>query len=80
MNAIQTALNPIIVNIVHPILIFLISLGVFMFGYGVIQMIMNAESAEARSKGQKHMLFGAIGMVIMVSAWGIISFVANTLK
>ena len=79
-TAFVTAITPVISHIVNPILMFLIALGVFVFAYGVLQMIMNADSADARSTGQKHMLFGAIGMLIMVSAWGIIHLISSTLK
>ena len=72
--------NPIIDQIIYPIVYVVFALAVVIFAYGIIEMIIKGGDASARSTGRSHMLFGAIGMFIMISAWGIITFVSNTLK
>jgi len=72
-------LDPIIANIVNPLIWLLFTLGIFFFAYGVIEMIIKGDDPDARKTGRYHMLAGAIGMFIMVSAWGIIRFIANTI-
>lgn len=76
--AFANVVDPVITQIIYPIVYFIFALGVLIFAYGVIEMIIKG-SAEARETGRKHILFGVIGMFIMLSAWGIINFVSNTL-
>lgn len=76
--AFAKVINPIFEQIIYPIVYFVFALGVFVFAYGVIEMIWK-DSSEARETGRRHILFGAIGMFIMISAWGIIHFVSDTL-
>jgi len=73
-------LDPVISNVVYPIIWLLFAVGIFMFAWGVAQMIMKADDVTARDEGKRHMLWGAIGMFIMVSAWGIVYLVSNTIK
>ncbi len=54
------------------------AIAIVVFAYGVFQVVWGGE--ESREKGKKSMLFGVIGMFIMMSAWGIIYLVANTVK
>ncbi len=49
------------------------------FVYGVFQFVRAAENPEARKKGQQHMLWGLIGLAIMVSVFTIIKLIVNTL-
>lgn len=73
-------IDPIIINVVNPIIQILFAIGIFVFALGVVEMIVKGDDATARDKGKLHMLYGSIGMFIMVSAWGIIYLVANTIK
>lgn len=71
--------NPVIEQIVYPVIYVIFSLAVVVFVYGVVEMIIK-DDADARKKGRYHILAGVIGMFIMVSAWGIIYLVSDTLK
>ena len=66
----QVVLNPIIV------LLFAVALVVFL--YGVFQMIMNTGSEEKRREGGRHILWGLVGMLIMISVFGIMHIILNT--
>lgn len=77
--AFGNTVKPLITEIVTPVVGILFGIGVVVFIWGIIEMIINGESAEAREKGRMHMLGGIIGMVIMLSAWGIIHLISNTL-
>lgn len=72
--------SPIIVNIVDPVVELMFSIGIIVFVWGIVEMIVNADDPDARGKGRRHMLSGLIGMVIMLSAWGIIYVISNTVK
>jgi uncharacterized membrane protein len=68
--------DPIINNIVNPIIGLIFAVAIVVFVYGVLQVVWGGE--EAREAGKKSMWGGIIGMFIMTSAWGIIYVIANT--
>lgn len=78
MTAFGNVVNPIVNNIVYPIIQLLFGLAVLYFVYGVLQFVFYPEDSEARKTGKSTILWGSIGMFIMVSAWGIIYFISNT--
>lgn len=56
---------------------FIIALGVFLFG--VMEFIRGADNKEKREKGRQHMLWGVIGLFIMMAVFGLITLLTNTL-
>ena len=80
----QTTAGPFIAKIQNAILFPLISLmmgvALLVFLWGVFQYISQAESDEARKTGRKHMLFGVIGLVVMVSAYALLKIAAKTFE
>ena len=63
--------------IVMPIIALLIILGVVYFLYGVFKFVANA-NVEDKKEGKDTMIYGLIGLAIMVSAFGIIKLIVNT--
>ncbi len=60
-------------------LITLMTLGAFVyFVWGVVQFIVGAGDEEKRKKGQQHMIWGIIGLVIMFGANAIIALIKQT--
>ena len=49
------------------------------YTYGVLIFIKNAESPEKRAEGAKSILWGIVGMFIMVSVKGIINIILSTI-
>jgi uncharacterized membrane protein YidH (DUF202 family) len=49
------------------------------FIWGVVEFIKNADNAEERETGKMHMIWGVIGLAIMVSFAGIIGIIKNFL-
>ena len=78
MTAFGNIVNPIVSNIVYPIIQLLFGLAVLYFVYGVLQFVFHPDDSDARETGKRTILWGSIGMFIMVSAWGIIYFISNT--
>jgi ABC-type phosphate transport system permease subunit len=76
----NTLLNNILKNIVNPIITLMVAIAVIYFLWGVFNFVRNAESSEERKKGGTHMLFGALGFFIMVSAYGILNLILGTIK
>ncbi len=79
-DALGGVLNPIITHIVNPIVQLMFAVAVVVFAYGVFQMIWNKIDADGHEKGRNSMVGGLIGMFIMLSAWGIVYLIANTVK
>ena len=52
--------------------------GFFLFVYGLVEFLWNIDEVSAQQEGKQHMLWGIIGVFIMVSVLGIISIIQNT--
>ena len=72
--------DPIINNIVTPIIEVMFAIALVVFVYGVAQLIWSSSESDSRTKGKNALVGGVIGMFIMLSAWGIVYLVANTVK
>ncbi len=65
-------------EIIVPVVALLFVAAVVYFMWGVVQYIYNMNNATKKEEGQRHMLWGVIGLAIMLSAFGIVNFVFNT--
>jgi len=65
-------------QIIAPIILLLFVLSLALFFWGLADFIRNGDNEEAKKKGREHMIWGIVGIFIMVSAWGIILIVLNT--
>ena len=72
-------LKKILDNIVNPIITLMVAVAVLYFLWGVFEFVRNAESSEERKKGGLHMLWGAIGLFIMISAYGVLNLILGTI-
>ncbi|TSC58836.1 MAG: Uncharacterized protein Greene041679_38 [Parcubacteria group bacterium Greene0416_79] len=73
-------LNNISTFIINPLIYILFSAAFVVFLWGLVQFVANLDSEEARSTGGTHMLWGMIGMALMVSVRGIIGIIQNTIQ
>ncbi len=64
--------------ILTPLMILLTLAATLYFTWGVVQFIINAGDEEKRLAGQRHMIWGIIGLVIMFGANAIIALIKNT--
>ena len=77
-TAFGNAVNPIVDNVVYPLIELMFAVAILVFAYGVLQLVWGGE--DARKKAKMSMLSGIIGIFVMMSAWGIVYLVANTVK
>jgi hypothetical protein len=63
-----------ILNFVSPVLL---TLGVIFFMWGVVQYMIGGNE-EAKKKGRDKIIYGIIGLVVIVSLWGLVGIVINT--
>lgn len=64
-------------DLLGAVLPFLISLGVLYFIWGVVQYVI-ADSDEAKTKGKDKIIYGIIGLTVIVSLWGLVFLVVDT--
>ncbi len=55
----------------------LVALGVVYFVWGVISYVI-ADSDEAKTKGRDMMVFGIIGLAVIISVWGLVYILTET--
>lgn len=64
--------------IVNPLIVLMFSVALVVFLWGVREYIAGADNPEVRSKGAQHIMWGIIGMGIMVMSFSIIRIVLGT--
>lgn len=64
--------------ILFPTIALLSGVAFLMFLWGCSEYFINAANEQSRQQGVKHITFGIIGLVVMLSAWAILSIAAAT--
>jgi uncharacterized membrane protein YidH (DUF202 family) len=65
-------------TILNPLIQFSFIIAFVVFAWGVMEYLRNANNPTEREKGQKHMIWGIIGLVIMLGVYGIMNILINT--
>jgi predicted PurR-regulated permease PerM len=77
--SVMTLMESINRVIINPLIVLLFALAVVFFIYGLVKYLLNPDNEEIRKSSKSHMLWGIIGMFIMVSVFGIMSLILNTI-
>ena len=72
-------LDSINTYIVNPIIGLLFGLALLYFMYGVAVFIVNGDNDVKRREGANHMLWGVVGLFVMVSVFGIMKIICTTI-
>ena len=64
--------------IINPLIILLFALALMYFLFGVFQFLSNADNEEKRTTGKKHMVWGIVGLTVMIGVWFILNLVLDT--
>ena len=64
-----------ILNLVFPVLL---AVAVFVIAWGIFKFILNAGDEAARASGRSLILWGVVGVFLMLSIWGLVNILANT--
>jgi len=72
-------LNRISAFIINPIIYLLFAAAFVVFVWGLVQFMAHLDNEESRKTGSKHMIWGIIGMVIMVGVNAIIAIIQSTI-
>jgi hypothetical protein len=76
--SVETIIEGPITGILNAIIPILITLGVIYFIWGIVQYVI-ADDEAAKEKGKNRMLYGLVGLFVIVTFWGLIEVIQNTL-
>jgi len=75
LTAFLFKVNEVIVN---PLIVLMFVVALLVFFWGLVEFIYKAGSDDGREVGKRHIIYGIIGMFVMVSVYGIIRLILNT--
>ncbi|MFC1802244.1 hypothetical protein ACFLY7_02275 [Patescibacteria group bacterium] len=75
---VDSLITKINTNIINPIIAFLFVFATAIFLWGIFEYVWGADNEEARKTGQQHMVWGVIGLFIMVGVVGLINLILGT--
>ncbi len=78
MEAAATFVAAVNATIINPILALLFAAALFLFMWGALSLVIGAGSDQSRNEGKAHLLWGIIGMVIMVSVYALLNIMLAT--
>jgi len=78
-SAVEETIGKINQQIINPLIGFFFALALVMFLWGVFEFIAGADNEEKRKTGGQHMIWGIVGIFIMVSVFGIMRLICNTI-
>ncbi len=78
-ESIDTFIHKVDTYIVNPLIMLMFAIALVVFLFGIFQFISNAENEEKKTEGKKHMIWGIIGLAIMLGVWTILGIILNTL-
>lgn len=76
---IDDVISKIATKIINPTVGLLFSLALIWFVFGVTKFVKNASDPGERATGQRHMLWGIVGMSIMIGVFSIIRLVVGNI-
>lgn len=76
-KTIDEIIDVVVQEIIDPIKYLLIIAAIVLFLYGIIEMIAGAANEDSRTKGKTHIMWGLVGLVIILSVSSIISILEN---
>lgn len=68
----------LITYILNPLIILIFSFGLLVFLWGLLVFLNNGANPSKSNEGKEHMIWGVVGMFIMVSVAGIINVIVTT--
>ncbi|MES2087471.1 MAG: hypothetical protein V4467_00605 [Patescibacteria group bacterium] len=80
MTAVNELVNKISDFILKPLILLMFALATLVFIWGVQNFVGAADDAEARSTGTRQMIWGVVGMVVMISAYALKEIILGTVN
>jgi len=67
-----------ILSILNYVVIFVVSLGLLVFLYGLFTYLTNYSDEKKRTESLQYIFYGILGLFIMVSVWGLVGLITGT--
>lgn len=64
--------------ILFPLMTLMMAVAFFVFLWGAYEFVLNADDETKHAEGKAHMMYGIIGLLVMLSAMAILSIAAGT--
>jgi hypothetical protein len=80
MQSTENLIGRFVTYIIDPAILLIFSAGFLVFMWGMVQFLINVDNATKREEGKQHMIWGVIGMLIMISVYGILALLDNTFQ
>jgi hypothetical protein len=68
----------IIIELLNMVVWLLMALALLTFLYGLMRYMMQAGDDGARAESRQYIVYGIIGLFVMVSMWGLVSVLTST--
>lgn len=68
----------IFIDIINPLIFVLAGLSLFIFFKGLLSFIIDSDDTKKLEEGKDLMKWGLLGLFIMLSLWGILSFFSGS--
>jgi len=78
MESISEFISTLTRVIVNPIIQLMFAAALAVFLWGVFEYVKDANAPDKRQQGLRHIIWGIVGLVIMVSVFGIINIATGT--
>lgn len=78
--AAQCLVEKINANFLFPLITLMSAVAFIVFLWGCFQYVKSADNPQGREVGQRHILYGLIGMLIMLSAFALLNIAAGTFR
>jgi len=66
-----------VIELIQAAIPLLIAIAVLYFIWGVVQFIINAGDEGARAEGKTKMIWGVVGLFIIISVWGLVALLQS---
>jgi phosphatidylglycerophosphatase A len=64
--------------IIDPLILLAFLVALIVFFWGIIKFINGLENPTQKEEGKRNMIWGLVGMTIMISAYGILNLISGT--
>ncbi len=76
---VTTLVNNFVRVLVNPAILLLFAVALILFLWGLVQFLISLNvTGKDTNKGKQHMLYGLVGMFIMLAAYGIFNLISRT--
>lgn len=75
----EQVLQNVITEIFNPLYKLAVGIAILYFLYGVFKFILDMNDPEKKNFGKSHLLWGTVGLFIILSVGGILKFFSQTL-